>query len=44
LREKLPLLGQEEKVGGWAAQLSRQWMAEDAESAGTLYGDGHVRV
>ena len=28
----------------WAAQLSRQWMAEDPESAGTLYVDGHVRV
>lgn len=44
LREKLRLLGQEEKVGAWAAQLSRQWMAEDPESAGTLYVDGHVRV
>lgn len=44
LREKLQWLGQEEKVGAWAAQLSRQWMVEDPESAGTLYVDGHVRV
>jgi hypothetical protein len=44
LRGKLELLGQEEKVAGWAAQLSRQWMEQDPESAGTLYVDGHVRV
>jgi hypothetical protein len=44
LREKLDLLGQEVKVAAWSAQLSRQWMAEDPESAGTLYVDGHVRV
>ena len=44
LREKLQRLGQEDKVGAWAAQLSRQWMAEDPASAGTLYVDGHVRV
>lgn len=44
LREKLRLLGEEEKVGAWAAELSRRWMAEDPESAGTLYVDGHVRV
>ena len=43
LREKLELLGQEVKVAAWAAQLSRQWMAEDPQSAGTLYVDGHVR-
>lgn len=44
LREKLHLLGQEEKVAAWAGGLSRQWMAEDPQSAGTLYVDGHVRV
>ena len=44
LRAKLQLLGQEEQVAAWGAQLSRQWMAEDPESAGTLYVDGHVRV
>jgi hypothetical protein len=43
LREKLQLLGQEQKVAAWAAKLSQQWMAEDPESAGTLYVDGHVR-
>ncbi len=44
LREKLQLLGQEEKVRAWARQLSRKWMAEDPESAGTLSVDGHVRA
>jgi hypothetical protein len=44
LRAKLQLLGQEEQVAAWGAQLSRKWMAEDPESAGTLYVDGHVRV
>ncbi len=44
LRGKLRLLGQQEKVAAWAGQLSRRWMAEDPESAGTLYVDGHVRV
>jgi transposase-like protein len=44
LREKLQLLGEEKKVSAWAAQLSRQWMAQDPQSAGTLYVDGHVRV
>jgi hypothetical protein len=44
LREKLQQLGQAEKVGAWAADLSRQWMREDPQSAGTLYVDGHVRV
>jgi len=44
LREKLELLGQQEPVEAWAAQLSRQWMEEDPHSAGTLYVDGHVRV
>ncbi len=44
LRQKLQLLGEEKKVSAWAAQLSQQWMAEDPESAGTLYVDGHVRV
>jgi hypothetical protein len=43
LREKLHLLGQEEKVAAWAAKLSQRWMVEDPESAGSLYVDGHVR-
>ena len=44
LREKLRRLSREESVAEWAAVLSRDWMAEDPESAGTLYVDGHVRV
>ncbi len=43
-REKLRRLSREEPVAEWAAELSRDWRAEDPESAGTLYGDGHVRV
>ena len=43
LRQKLQGLGQEEKVAAWAGQLSRQWMAEDPQSAGSLYVDGQVR-
>ena len=43
LREKLKVLGEEQKVAAWAGQLSRGWMAEDPESAGTLYVDGHVQ-
>ena len=31
-------------MGEWAARLSRRWMEEDPQSAGTLYVDGHVRV
>ena len=44
LREKLQQLGQSQKVAVWSGQLGREWMAEDPESAGTLYVDGHVRV
>ena len=36
LRAKLDLLGQESVVAAWGTQLSRQWMSEDPESAGTL--------
>jgi hypothetical protein len=44
LREKIKHLGQSDKVAAWSGQLSQEWMAEDPQSAGTLYVDGHVRV
>ena len=44
LRQKIELLGQEAHVTAWAKQLSQEWMAEDPQSAGTLYVDGHVRT
>jgi hypothetical protein len=44
LREKIGLLGQEKNVAAWAGELSQEWMAEDPQSAGTLYVDGHVRT
>lgn len=44
LRAKVAALSIDERVEHWQAALSTQWLASDAESAGTLYVDGHVRV
>ena len=45
LREKIALLsGNREAVEQWSAELAKQWMQDDPDSAGTLYVDGHVRV
>lgn len=44
LREKVKVLAEPETVGQWGQRLSRQWMGEEPEEAGTLYVDGHVRV
>jgi len=44
LRRKLSELGTGDAAGNWAAHLSRQWMEDDPQAAGTLYVDGHVRV
>jgi len=44
LREKVSALCTGDQVENWQADLSKQWMQSDAESAGTLYVDGHVRV
>jgi transposase len=47
LREKVARLsqGQDGKAGEiWAGLLSKDWMEEEPELAGTLYIDGHVRL
>ena len=44
LREKLQTLCNGELVQNWAAQLSKGWMDQNPELAGTLYADGHVRL
>ncbi len=44
LRKKLTLLSNDDAPDKWAALLSRDWMEENPELAGTLYVDGHVRV
>ena len=44
LREKLKELSQDDAPDRWAAVLSREWMEDDPDRAGTLYVDGHVRV
>ena len=44
LRMKIKDLSKKEQVAEWANVLSREWMAADPETVGTLYVDGHVRV
>lgn len=47
LRQKVALLsqGQDGKAGEiWAGLLSKDWMEQEPELAGTLYVDGHVRL
>ena len=44
LRSKVKGLAEPKSVESWAADLSRQWMENEPEAAGTLYIDGHVRV
>jgi len=44
LRKKLALLSTKDAVEKWAGLLSRDWMQEAPEWAGTLYVDGHVRL
>lgn len=45
LREKIGILcGDTERTGQWSSTLSQEWMAGEAQAAGTLYIDGHVRV
>lgn len=44
LRKKLSQLSANEAPQQWAAVLSRQWMEQNPELAGTLYADGHVRL
>ena len=44
LRKKLARLSTDDCAEMWAAHLSQRWLKENAEAAGTLYIDGHVRV
>ncbi len=44
LRNKLAELSVNDAPERWAAELSKRWMEQDPESAGTLYVDGHVRL
>jgi len=45
LREKISQLcspkGRSER---WSTELARQWMADEGQSAGVFYADGHVRL
>ncbi len=44
LRKKLSELSQEKAPDRWAAVLSKEWMEQRPQLAGTLYVDGHVRL
>jgi transposase len=44
LRNKLSELSQENAPDHWAAVLSKEWMEQRPQLAGTLYVDGHVRL
>lgn len=44
LRKKLAQLSEGEAPARWAAVLSKQWMEQSPELAGSLYVDGHVRL
>lgn len=44
LRNKLTELSTGDAPQKWAGLLSRDWMQDDPELAGTLYVDGHVRL
>jgi hypothetical protein len=44
LRNKLSQLSADDAPQTWAGLLSREWLQEDPDLAGTLYIDGHVRV
>ena len=44
LRKKLTELSKDQAPEKWAGLLSKQWLEDDPELAGTLYVDGHVRL
>jgi hypothetical protein len=45
LRQKITeLCAEQGGVERWSTALAKQWMAEEPESAGVFYADGHVRV
>ncbi len=44
LRKKIAELGRDDAPAVWAGVLSKRWMDQKPEWAGTLYVDGHVRL
>jgi len=45
LRQKITeLCAEPGRVERWSHALAKQWMAEEPQSAGVFYADGHVRV
>jgi hypothetical protein len=45
LREKITeLCAEQGRAQRWSTALAKQWMAEEPESAGVFYADGHVRI
>ena len=45
LREKITeLCAEQGRAERWSTALAKQWMADEPESAGVFYVDGHVRV
>ncbi len=44
LREKISILSKQKQSSQWSAELCKDWMEADPDSAGIVYIDGHVRV
>ena len=45
LRQKLgELCSEQGRAERWSGMLAKQWMENQAESAGVFYADGHVRL
>lgn len=45
LRNKISqLCSPQGRAERWSSQLARQWMADEGQSAGVFYADGHVRL
>ena len=44
LRKKVAALAASGDMESWSRELSRMWMQQHPELAGTLYADGHMRV
>lgn len=44
LRDKMDDMSAQGAAEKWSAHLSKKWMEDNADAAGTLYVDGHVRV
>jgi hypothetical protein len=44
LRQKLKDMGTVQSIEDWSLFLSKTWMENEPDAAGTLYIDGHVRV